>query len=375
MSPGAAPFSVMHLIPSSYYGGAEQVAAGLVRRARARGESSRVVALRGTLAEAGLVAALGSEVEGPVARYPERLAQSDALHLASHVLLHAEPPRLVHAHLPWPDRLGLALLARGTRPALVTFHLLPTHPLGGLRDVALAPIPSRFAAKVSRTVAPLVLVGLTDGDCARLREEFPKARVERVYNSPTEPHGPAPPPLPFGAGVRLFSVGALSARKGHDRVLRALASEPVRSLAFSLCVAGAGDERESLQQLAAALGIAERVQFVGQVPAPHLYSQADLFISGSRAEGMPLSLLEAMAAGTAVAASPIAPHLEVLRGIPEALLDEDEQRWPSDLQRLLSDAAVRGRLAEASKQRVEQAFSPAVQDAAYRELYADLVAA
>ena len=375
MSPGAAPFSVMHLIPSGYFGGAEQVAAGLVRRARARGESTRVVTLRGTLAEAGLVAALGSEVEGPLARHPERFARGDALRLASHVLFRGEPSRLVHAHLPWPDRLGLALLARGRLPAAVTFHLLPSHPLGGLGDVALAPISSRFAVDVSRRVAPLVLVGLTDVDCKQLRKEFPKARVERVYNSPTEPYGPVPLPLPFTSGVRLFSVGALSTRKGHDRVLRALAAEPVRSIAFSLCVAGAGEERESLEQLATALGIAERVQFVGPVPAPHLYSQADLFISGSRAEGLPLSLLEAMAAGTAVAASPIAPHLEVLRGIPEALLDEDEQRWPSDLQRLLSDVALRKRLAEASSQRVEQAFSAAAQDAAYRELYADLAAA
>ncbi len=224
-------------------------------------------------------------------------------------------------------------------------------------------------------MAPLVLVGLTDVDCARLRLEFPRARVERVYNAPTEAHGPPPPPLPFGSGVRLFSVGALSARKGHDRVLRALAAEPVRSLAFSLCVAGAGEQRASLERLAAELGLAERVQFVGQVPAPHLYSQADLFISGSRAEGMPLSLLEAMAAGTAVAASPIAPHLEVLHGIAEAVLDEDEQRWPFALQRLLSDATSRQRLGALGKQRVEQQFSTRVQDAAYRELYADLAAA
>ena len=375
MSSGAAPFSVTHLVPSRYFGGAEQVVAGLVRRARIRGESTRVVTLRGTPAEAGLVAALESEVEGPVARHPERLAQSDALRLASHLLFHGQPSQIVHAHLPWPDRLGLALLARGTTPALVTFQLLPAHPLGGLGDVALSPLSSRFATRISRAVAPLILVGLTEVDCARLREAFPKARVERVYNAPGEPHGAPPPPLPFSPGVRLFSVGALSARKGHDRVLRALAAEPVRAIEFSLCIAGAGEERESLEALAAALGIAERVQFVGQVPAPHLYSQADLFITGSRAEGMPLSLLEAMSAGVACAASPIEAHVEVLHGIPESLLDEDERRWPLDLQRLLSDASARQRLAEVGRSRVEQAFSVSVQDAAYRELYSDLSSA
>jgi glycosyltransferase involved in cell wall biosynthesis len=375
MSPPDAPFSVTHLVPSNYFGGAEQAAAGLVRRARARGESPRLATLRGTHAEAGLVAAVGPVVEGPVARHPERFAQSDGLRLAAHVLFQADPPRLVHAHLPWPDRLGLALLARGTRPAVVTFQLLPTHPLGGMGDVALAPFfSSRFAAGVARRLAPLVLVGLTDGDCARLRAEFPKARVERVFNAPAEPHGAPPPPLSFGLGVRLFSVGALSARKGHDRVLRALAAEPVRSMAFSLCIAGAGDERAPLERLAAELGIADRVRFVGQVPAPHLYGQADLFISGSRAEGLPLSLLEAMVSGTAVAASPIAPHREVLHGIPEALLDEDERRWPFDLQRLLADERGRRRLAALGKQRVEEEFSVSAQDAAYQRLYEDLAA-
>ncbi len=150
MSPAPAPFSVTHLVASNYFGGAEQVAAGLIRRARARGEPSRLVALRGTPAEAGLVATLGPVVDGPVAQHPERFAQSDALRLASHLLFHSAAPGLVHAHLPWPDRLGLALLARGARPALVTFHLLPEHPLGGLADVALGRSARRASRPASR---------------------------------------------------------------------------------------------------------------------------------------------------------------------------------------------------------------------------------
>lgn len=374
MSPALAPFSVTHLVASTHFGGAEQAAAGLIRRANARGEPTRLLALRGTQAEAGLVDALGPIVEGPVAWWPEGLGRVDALRLARHARRLTEPTRLVHAHLPWPDRLGLALLARGRSPVLVTFQLLPSHPLGSLPDIALAPLSSRFAERASRRAAPLVLVGLTDGDCERLRAQFPEARVERVYNAPAEPHGPAPAALPFSAGVRLFSVGALSTRKGHDRVLRALAAEPLRALAFSLCIAGAGDERSSLERLAAQLGLAQRVHFVGQVPAPHLYAQADLFISGSRSEGMPLSLLEAMAAGTAVVASAIEPHVEVLSGIPGALLDVDEQRWPFQLERLLADATGRQRLAVLGKQRLEERFSVSAQDAAYRRLYEDLAA-
>jgi glycosyltransferase involved in cell wall biosynthesis len=375
-NPEAGPYPVLHLPASTDFGGAEHVVGELVRRARERGESPRVFALRGTPAERGLSGMLGTSVMGPVAKHPARFGRSDGLRLAAQVARHRRPGELIHAHLPWPDRLGVALLARVRAPLLVTFHLLPSHDILGLGDAVLAPLLDlRRAARLSNKLSPLIFTAVCDEDARRLRQTFPPVRVERVYNCPTAATGPAPPPLPFGNGTRLFAVGQLSHRKGFDRLLRALASEPARSHPFSLCIAGEGDERPALAKLAAELGLEDRVRFVGRVPAPHLYAQADLFLSGSRAEGLPLVLLEAMAAGVAVAVSDIPAHREGVAGIPEALLDADDRNWPAQLARLLADGGLRQAIAERAKQRAELHFSARGQDEAFLALYRELAEA
>ncbi len=365
--------SVLHLPTSIETGGAEQVVAELVRRARARGEPHRLVALGGTNTERALTQSLGEPIPGPVARGLTKLGRWDGLRLAAYAARARLPGEVVHAHLPWPDRLGMALLARGRGPLLVTFHLLPSHEILGLGDVVLAPLLDlRQAARLSSKLAPLVFTAVSEDDARRLRETFPDVRVERVYNSATAPSGATPPPLPFGQGAKLFAVGSLTERKGFDRLLRACAAEPLSSREFSLCIAGTGEARGALIALAAQLGLEQKVRFVGHVNAPHLYRQADLFVTGSRAEGLPLVLLEAMAAGVAVAASDIAPHREVLRGLPEALLDGDESRWPFQLATLIDDASLRRDLATRAKLRAELQFSAQAQDAAFDALYRDL---
>jgi glycosyltransferase involved in cell wall biosynthesis len=364
---------VLHLPVSVGAGGAEQVVSELIRRAKARGERHRLVALRGTPAARALVLSSGEEVVGPVAKSADRLSRWDGARLAAHAARSLSPGEVVHAHLPWPDGLGTALLARGRAPLLVTFHLLPAHPILGLGDVVLAPLLDlKRAARLASKLAPVVFTAVSDGDAARLRETFPGIRVERVYNSPTSPRGDVPPPLPFGDGARLFAVGSLTERKGFDRLLRACASEPMRSLAFSLCIAGEGEARSALVELAAGLGLAQKVRFVGHVNAPYLYPQADLFVTASRAEGLPLVLLEAMASGIAVAASDIAPHREVLAGLPEALLDADESRWPAQLAAFVESAASRANVAAAAKRRADAHFSAQAQDAAFASLYREL---
>ena len=117
-------------------------------------------------------------------------------------------------------------------------------------------------------------------------------------------------------GKILLSVGALIARKGHDRTITALRDLP----GFTLLIAGAGEERSRLEALAAQLGIANRVKFLGAVAhqdlAP-LYSAADISVLASSREGWANVLLESLACGTPVVASPIPGNDEVI-GAPVA---------------------------------------------------------
>lgn len=112
---------------------------------------------------------------------------------------------------------------------------------------------------------------------------------------PTAERTPHPPTL--------LSVGLLIERKGHDRVIAALPDLP----GFRLRILGEGPERGRLEAQARALGVADRVEMPGAVPHAALaaqYAAADAMILASTREGWANVLLEAMACGTPVLASP-----------------------------------------------------------------------
>ena len=99
----------------------------------------------------------------------------------------------------------------------------------------------------------------------------------------------------------LVCVGRLCEQKGQDVLIRALAS--LHNATVRLRLVGAGPSEPSLRALCVELGVADQVEFVGNVdPRPH-YWAADLVVLPSRWEGQSLVLLEAMACGATVIAS------------------------------------------------------------------------
>ncbi|MEZ5391519.1 MAG: glycosyltransferase [Bryobacterales bacterium] len=98
--------------------------------------------------------------------------------------------------------------------------------------------------------------------------------------------------------MRLITVGSMEhLYKGPDVLLEALAGLPEERLAL----VGDGRCRASLEALAAKLGLANRVEFLGPLPAGAAVRQAldraDLFVLPSRQEGLPRAMIEAMARG------------------------------------------------------------------------------
>ncbi len=118
-------------------------------------------------------------------------------------------------------------------------------------------------------------------------------------------------------GPTLLSVGHLITRKGHDRAIAALTDLPQN---VGLLIAGEGPLRADLEQHAIRLGVAARVRFLGAIPhecLPTVYGAADVLVLASSREGWANVLLEAMASGTPVIASPIPGNDEVVAS-PEA---------------------------------------------------------
>jgi glycosyltransferase involved in cell wall biosynthesis len=110
--------------------------------------------------------------------------------------------------------------------------------------------------------------------------------------------------IPPGACV-IGTVAHLRPEKNQLALVDALAAL-LPGLDVHLLVVGDGPDKERLQRRAAELGIAARTHFVGQVPdAREHYRAIDIFALSSHTEQMPISLLEAMATGCAVASTDV----------------------------------------------------------------------
>lgn len=121
----------------------------------------------------------------------------------------------------------------------------------------------------------------------------------------------------------LLTVGSLSERKGAHLVIDALARLAPRLPGLRYLLVGGGgaegDEREKLRRQAADLGVADRIVFAGprrRDELPLWYNAADLFVLPSALEGCPNVVIEALACGAPVVATPVG-------GIPELLADPE----------------------------------------------------
>jgi glycosyltransferase involved in cell wall biosynthesis len=119
--------------------------------------------------------------------------------------------------------------------------------------------------------------------------------------------------------LRLVTVGSFAHMyKGIDILLRAVARLHERGLPVSLRVIGEGRHKAEMEALAGQLGVGASVAFLGQLPSSEAVrgelDRADLFVMASRTEGLPRSMIEAMARGIPC----VGTHVG---GIPELLDD------------------------------------------------------
>jgi glycosyltransferase involved in cell wall biosynthesis len=164
---------------------------------------------------------------------------------------------------------------------------------------------------------------------------------------PAEPGARAVPVIGTVAGLR--------PEKNLARLLRAFAALPAPA---RLRIVGDGPQRPALAALTAALGIAERVEFMGAMadPAP-AYRGFDLFALSSDTEQMPLSVLEAMASALPVAATDVGDVAGMLAEPNRRfVVARDEAALAGALAALLADPALRQALGAANRARAEAEF-------------------
>ena len=338
--------SVVHLLPSLGWGGAERLACTLHRLALDHGWTSRIDAPDLAVINEGIARELGTTPLPPRDREGDLVSWS----FAARNRIALERPDVVHLHLPYPDRFAAGLLAARGRSLVATFHLLPEQGRTWSPDELIRQRSDRIVAILSRLAWRARFVTVSRTDLETLAQWVPRRRLVAIRNAP--PLAPATEgsvDVTWPAGTRLLGVGRLVRQKGYDRLLTALGDPRLRSLAWTYGIVGAGPERDALEALARDLGIADRVRFFDELPARAVYPTADLVLSTSRWEGMPLVPLEAVEARVPIVVSDIGPHREIFADVPESILAADESAWPARLSSLIEHASHREQLGRAQR--------------------------
>lgn len=258
----------------------------------------------------------------------ERKWEVNAAALARHVrpaltdfIRRAGTPQLIHAHAVYPAGAAAIELGRESGiPVALTEHLGPFPPATlcrpdgqPMRLVARTYAGASGHSAVSRSLADRIVgLGLA-GD------------VQVIPNFLPDDYGAD------AAGTRapsdtfcLLSVGGPSREKGTDVLLQALA---LCGPDVVLRLVGDGPERPRLQQLAADLGIADRVRWLGQLPRSSMagvYRDCDAFVLPSRAETFGVAFIEALACGKPLIATRCGGPEDIVRAGNGLLVPVDD---------------------------------------------------
>jgi glycosyltransferase involved in cell wall biosynthesis len=172
------------------------------------------------------------------------------------------------------------------------------------------------------------------------------------------------------------TIGRLDEVKRQDLLIRGFANIAHHDPKPHLLLVGDGPELQTLQQLANALGLSDRVHFAGYQSRPaHFLHLMDIFVLTSRMEGMPLAILEAFAAGCPVIASRVGgvPRM-IEHGVSGLLYNFGDGVALSEAIRcLLANPADAIRLGDVGREYVRARFDLNVMGDTYEQHYRELL--
>lgn len=207
---------------------------------------------------------------------------------------------------------------------------------------------------------------------------WPAGRVTCIPNfAAAPPQGGAVPRASLATpddAPLLLAMGRLHDAKAHDVSLQALTQLPDAYL----WIAGVGALEAKLKGMATALGVADRVRFLGwRTDASALYRTADVCVFPSRYEPLGNVVIQAWAHGLpVVAAESQGPKALIRDGEDGCLVPiDDADALAAEVRRLLADDALRARFAAAGADRVEAEFSETAVVGQWKDLFAQFGAA
>lgn len=280
-------------------------------------------------------------------------------------------PVAVHTHLSSADLWGrFAAWLAGVPGVFCTIHNVYTEK--GITHRVLDRILTRATRRV-------VACSQEVADSLVRREHVPARRVLAIPNGIDLDRfaNVRPADLSELFGVRrevhyLAIVGRLHDQKGHRDILPVLARLKADGPPFHMLFIGDGERRAAIEDDIARLGLERVVTITGyREDIPQLMAALDVVVMPSRWEGLPMALLEAMAMGRAVVASPVGGIPGVIEHQRNGLLvrRDDPDAWYRALVELMLSPGLRDSLGASARRTVHEHYSAAAVARRYENLY------
>jgi glycosyltransferase involved in cell wall biosynthesis len=388
---GSQNLRALHVIANLDIGGAQEVVRSLAPALRAEGVDVAVATLRDgplrePLEEAGIPVTVVGARSRSLARDPGAVIELRQLHGALAAVVDQHASTIIQTHLLRSlDFVVLALRRRRSRPEVAwTFHNaqldLRADQLPGRRWL-LRPkqLGYRMLYRQGSRRAHLVAVSDDVATAIRTRIRPSRGHLHTIPNGvAVERYAHATPAglrtelqIPVD-GCLVVCVAKMLEQKGHRHLVDAMLAPPLREAPLHVALVGDGPLREAIRARARDAGVLGRLHLLGnRSDVPSVLAAADAFVLPSLWEGLPMALLEAMAAGLPVVATSVAGTRQVVEDERHGLLvpPGDPSALAVALNRVVRDPALRTRLGKAARNHVRAEFSVDAQARRHADLY------
>ncbi len=220
-----------------------------------------------------------------------------------------EKPQIIHTHLYSVKYIFLPAVLSGVKVRIHTVHSLADKELGWL---------DRCFMKVMYCYFNFIPVAISDFIRETLVAEYhlPSTRIPCIYNGIDVRLYTPGVPREFKANpLKICAIGSLRNIKNHHLLIEAFKLALEKNQDISLQIVGDGVLRKELEAKVKMYGLQDKVIFMGvRSDIPGILSQSDVFAISSLHEGLPLSVLEAMASGLPIIATRVG-------GIPDVMTE------------------------------------------------------
>jgi glycosyltransferase involved in cell wall biosynthesis len=277
---------------------------------------------------------------------------------------------LVHTHGYKADLYGYLAAWRSGKPVVATCH----NWVGGTAALGIYNYLDRMALKKFNALA-----AVSDAVAQRLLAfGVPAEKVKTIANGidvQIFERGEPLPALSVGAGKVVGVVARLDLQKGFEYLLRAI-RELCNIYALKVVIVGEGPDRKAIEDMVKEYGLQSNVVLAGQQSdMAGVYAAMDIFVLPSLNEGLPMTVLEAMAASRPVIATRVGAIPSVIQDGENGLLvdSKDVAGLRNALARLLSDSDLCRRMGDRAHDWVGRNYTSEVMALKYRQLYEEVL--